>query len=202
METLKASSTKFQLKFWAAIVLSFVMACIAFFLVGLEAGRVEGAIASSQRLPASPQLPSAPLATNGATGGDYTLTGVFFRGNQIAGTTNFSPSDIVSGDCRLTKTGQGEQSLTLFQDLGDSTGRNNDLLEAYAHNSVIQLSNTRLVPGDNPYIVSDARIVPQGVTAPFPAYLEVKQAKFRWALPGVDSADGKMGDPLIVCNYA
>lgn len=202
MENEKARTTK-DLRTVLPIlgVILLLVGCFGF-LAGLESGRVEGRAAmAAQNLPTSPQLAPAPSAAPGPSGESYSLSGVFFLGNQIAGETSFSPSDIVSGDCRLTEKGQSEKSMTLIQDLGNPTERNTVLLEAYASGSVIELTNTRFVPGDTPHIVSDARIVPQEIAAPFPAYLEVKQAKFQWALPAVETSDGSVGDPLIVCNY-
>ena len=66
--------------------------------------------------------------------------------------------------------------------------------------STLSLSNVRLVSGDSPYIVADARIVPKEATGPFPAYMEMGQARFKWALP-VSDVSG-FADPLIVCNFA
>jgi hypothetical protein len=202
MENSSRLSSKASSILCYVLVVLLVLAGYFGFLTGRESGLAEGREAmAAQNLPASPQLAPTPPSTPGPSGESYSLSGVFFLGNQIAGTTNFSPSDIASGDCRVTPRGQGEKSMTLVQELGDTKERNSALFEVYASGSVIKLTNTRLVPGDNPHIVSDARIVPQGITAPFPAYLEVKQAKFKWALPGVENADGQVGDPLIVCNY-
>jgi hypothetical protein len=202
MENQKAQSAKAMRALLALLLVGLLVMSGGVYLMGYNSGRADGEATAAPRLPASPQLAPEPLVASGPNEKSHTLTGVFLFGNQIAGTTNFKPSDIVSGDCRLTEKGQSEESMTLIQELGNPTERNSALLEAYAFGSVIELTNTHFVPGDNPHIVSDARIVPQGVTAPFPAYLEVTQAKFKWALPGVESPDGSFGDPLIVCNYS
>lgn len=202
MENHKAISAKTKLSLCWLLVLALLILGGGIYLMGLESGRAEGRAAmAAQNLPASPQIAPAPSATPRPSGKSYTLSNVFFLSNQIAGASNFSPSDVVSGDCRVTEKGKSETSMTLIQDLGNPAERNSGLLQAYASGAVIELTNTYLVPGDHPYIVSDARIVPQGVTAPFPAYLEVKQAKFKWALPSMETAQGNVGDPLIVCNY-
>lgn len=208
----KARSVESTIFCWIAFTAALALVAVAVMNMGGLGPRADSAAPGvAQSVPVATQVPAAPASSPPAASQTpanpiYTISGLFLFGNSIGGETNFSPSDIVAGirgTCQVTPGGAEAQTLTLFQDLGSQTGPGLNLWKSYIAGSTIALSNPTLVGGDSPYILADARITPPDVTGPFPPYLEVKKAKFRWALPAVTNAAGEsVGDRLISCYNA
>lgn len=209
MENRKAPSMKSTVLYWIAFTVALALVAVGLLNLAVPVGPTDStAPEAAQSAPVATQAAPVPTASpvnasQSPGAGNYTLKGAFLLfGSQVAGESSFRPSDLVSGDCRLTEGGKKAQSMTLIQDVGPQTELSNELMNVYVNGSAVYLSNARFVAGENPYIVADSRIVPHGAVAPFPAYVEAKQARFRWALPAMVNADGQsVGDPLIVCNY-
>ena len=204
MENQKKSSAKSTLWGWLLFTAAGVLLTLAVLnIAGIGPRGKAKAPEALQDVPAATQAaPSARTEPAAGQRGNYSLTNVFLYEGRVAGDTNFGPRDVLTTGCRTTEMGSKAGSMTLFQDMEVQSSLTSRLMDVYTAGSTVNLTNVHLVPGDNPYLLADARIVPRGTTGPFPPYLDVTQAKFRWAQPAAEGpVAATFGDPLIVCNY-
>jgi hypothetical protein len=204
VENQKATSVKSTALLWIAFTAALALVAVALLHLGVLGGRSDSTAPDAiQSAPAATQaIPSARTEPAAGQGGGYSLTNVFIYEGRVAGDTNFRPSEVLTGGCRTTERGSKALYMTLFQDMEAQSPLTLQLMDAYTAGSIVNLTNVHLVPNDNPYLLADARIVPNGTPGPFPPYLDVTQAKFRWAQPVSEEPNAAaVGDPLIVCNY-